>query len=136
VLWYGAQHADARGMVGMSWLVLGYMLHTTGELCLSPVGLSMVNKLSPKRMVATMLGAWYLATAFSQFLAGIIAQLTGVHETEGAVQTIPPPRETLGLYATVFGKIALASFAAAVLLVALTPLLKKWMHQGEEANLT
>lgn len=136
VLWYGAQHADARGMVGMSWLVLGYLLHTTGELCLSPVGLSMVNKLSPKRMVATMLGAWYLATAFSQFLAGIIAQLTGVHESEGAVQTIPPPRETLGLYATVFGKIALASFAAAVLLVVLTPLLKKWMHQGEEANLS
>lgn len=133
VLWYGSQHADSRGMVGMSWLILGYLLHTTGELCLSPVGLSMVNKLSPKRMVATMLGAWYLATAFSQFLAGIIAQLTGVHESEGAVQTIPPPRETLGLYAEVFGKIALASFVAAVLLVFLTPFLKRWMHQEDES---
>ena len=42
----------------MSWLILAYGLHTTGELCLSPVGLSMVNKLAPRRMVATMLGAW------------------------------------------------------------------------------
>jgi POT family proton-dependent oligopeptide transporter len=132
VLWYGAQHADGRGMVGMTWLLLAYLLHTTGELCLSPVGLSMVNKLSPKRMVATMLGAWYLATAFSQFLAGIIAQLTGVHEAAaGAAQTIPAPRETLGVYAEVFGKIAMASFVAAVLLVALTPFLKRWMHQDD-----
>jgi POT family proton-dependent oligopeptide transporter len=132
VLWYGAQHADSRGMVGMSWLILGYLLHTTGELCLSPVGLSMVNKLSPKRMVATMLGAWYLATAFSQFLAGIIAQLTGVHESEGGAQSIPVPRETLGLYAEVFGKIALASLVAAVFLVVLTPFLKNWMHQEDD----
>jgi POT family proton-dependent oligopeptide transporter len=132
VLWYAAQHADSRGMVGMSWLILAYLLHTTGELCLSPVGLSMVNKLSPKRMVATMLGAWYLATAFSQYLAGIIAQLTGVHESEGAVQTIPVPRETLGVYGEVFGKIALASFVAAAVLVALTPFLKSWMHQDDE----
>ena len=131
-LWYGAQHADSRGMVGMAWLLLAYLLHTTGELCLSPVGLSMVNKLSPKRMVATMLGAWYLATAFSQYLAGIIAQLTGVHESEGAVQVIPPPRETLPVYADVFGKIALASFVAAAVLAALTPFIKKWMHQDDE----
>ncbi len=131
-LWYGARHADPRGMVSMGWLLLGYLLHTTGELCLSPVGLSMVNKLSPRRMVATMLGAWYLATAFSQFLAGIIAQLTGVHEAPGgAAQTIPVPRETLGVYAEVFGKIALASLVAAALLVLLTPFLKRWMHQDE-----
>lgn len=132
-LWYGSRHADARGMVGMSWLLLAYLLHTTGELCISPVGLSMVNKLSPKRMVATMLGAWYLATAFSQFLAGIIAQLTGVHDDGGAVQTIPIPRETLGTYAEVFGKIALASFVAASLLAVLAPFIKRWMHQDDDA---
>ena len=45
--WYGAQTADQRGMVALGWLLLGYLLHTTGELCLSPVGLSMVTKLSP-----------------------------------------------------------------------------------------
>ena len=65
-LWYGAQKADARGMVAVSWLLLGYLLHTTGELCLSPVGLSMVTKLSPRRLVSTVMGAWFLATAFSR----------------------------------------------------------------------
>ncbi len=129
-LWLGAHYADARGMVGMSWLLLAYMLHTTGELCLSPVGLSMVSKMAPARMVATMMGAWYLATAFSQYLAGLIAMLTGVHE-EGATgpQVIPPPIETLHLYADVFAKIAVASFVAAVVLMVLTPFVKKWMHE-------
>ena len=65
-------------MVAVTWLFLGYLLHTTGELCLSPVGLSIVTKLSPARLVSTVMGAWFLATAFSQFLAAIIAQFTGV----------------------------------------------------------
>ena len=80
--WYGAQSANDRGMVAVVWLLLGYLLHTTGELCLSPVGLSMVTKLSPARIVSTVMGAWFLATAFSNYLAGAIAQLTGV-EGEG-----------------------------------------------------
>ncbi|MFO0682890.1 MAG: peptide MFS transporter [Sandaracinus sp.] len=134
VLWIGGEGATERGMVGMTWLVLAYLLHTTGELCLSPVGLSMVSKLSPARMVATMMGAWYLATAFSQFFAGLIAMLTGVsgEESEGP-QVIPPPAETLHLYSDVFVKIAIASFAAAVILAILTPFVKKWMHEGENA---
>ncbi|MBN8612886.1 MAG: peptide MFS transporter [Deltaproteobacteria bacterium] len=132
VLWLGARSADGRGMVGMSWLVLAYLLHTTGELCLSPVGLSMVSKLAPGRMVATMMGAWYLATAFSQYLASVIATLTGVSEEEGGgAGTIPLPTETLDVYADVFLKIAIASGVAAVLLAALTPLIKKWMHEHE-----
>jgi POT family proton-dependent oligopeptide transporter len=123
-------------MVGMGWLILAYLLHTTGELCLSPVGLSMVSKLSPTRMVATMMGAWYLATAFSQFLAGIIARLTGVSEEHGGEgpQTIPPPIETLAIYADVFQKIAIASFVAAILLAVLTPFIKKWMHEDAQAE--
>jgi POT family proton-dependent oligopeptide transporter len=133
-LWLGARYADARGMVGMSWLLLAYLLHTTGELCLSPVGLSMVSKMAPARMVATMMGAWYLATAFSQFFAGLIAMLTGVQEdgAEGP-QVIPPPIETLHLYADVFAKIAVASFAAAVVLMLLTPFVKRWMHEAPHA---
>lgn len=130
-LWLGAQNADARGMVGMGWLVLAYLLHTTGELCLSPVGLSMVSKLSPARMVATMMGAWYLATAFSQFLAGIIARFTGVGGEGGSEgpQAVPPPLETLPIYAGVFGQIAIACAVAAVVLAFLTPFIKRWMHE-------
>lgn len=126
--WYGAQTADDRGMVWMGWLLLGYMLQTTGELCLSPVGLSMVVKLSPRRIVSTVMGAWFLATAFSNLLAGIIAGLTGVGG-DGDENIIPIPRDTVHVYGDVFRAIMIAGFVAAAALFALAPLLKKWMHE-------
>lgn len=130
VLWYAAEHADGRGMVGMSWLLLAYLLHTTGELCLSPVTLGLISKLSPKTIVATMMGTYYLGTAFSQYLAGIIATFTGVEEHGGSGPTlIPPPVETLPLYSDVFYKIAIATVVAAVLMFAISPILKKWTHE-------
>lgn len=133
-LWYGASLADERGMVSVAWLLLGYMLHTTGELCLSPVGLSMVTRLSPKRMVSTVMGAWFLATAFSNYLAGMIAALTGVTAEEGATQTIPPPIETVNVYGDVFGQIALFAIGASVVLFALSPFLNRWTYEGVEVS--
>ena len=128
--WYGAQTADDSGMVGLSWLALGYLLQTTGELCLSPVGLSMITKLSPATLVSTVMGTWFLATAFSQFLAAIIAQFTGVtHGGNAGGNMIPPPLETVNIYGGVFGKIAIAAIASAVLCFMLVPLLKRWMHE-------
>ena len=127
--WYGAQHADDRGMVAVSWLFLGYLLHTTGELCLSPVGLSMVTKLSPAFLVSTVMGTWFLATAFSQFLAAIIAQFTGVgHGAEGET-IVPVPLETVNVYGDVFGKIAMTAIISSIICFALSPILKKWMHE-------
>ena len=122
-----AQTADPRGMVALSWLFLGYLLHTTGELCLSPVGLSMITKLSPRRLISTVMGAWFLATAVSQLAAGIIAQFTGV--TEGESSTIPIPKETVHVYGDVFGKVAIAAGISAVLCFAISPLLTRWMHE-------
>jgi POT family proton-dependent oligopeptide transporter len=127
-LWYGAHSADARGMVAMSWLLLGYLLQTTGELCLSPVGLSMVTALSPKRTVSTVMGAWFLAMAFSNYLAGVIATFTGVAQPAEGVQTVPPPIETVGIYAAVFGKIAIAAILSGIVLIGLAPLLTRWAH--------
>lgn len=131
--WYGAQAADDRGMVALSWLFLGYLLHTTGELCLSPVGLSMITKLSPAFLVSTVMGLWFLATAFSQFLAAIIAQFTGVGHG-GEENVIPAPTHTVDLYGSVFGKIALAAIISSIICFALAPLLKKWMHEGEHGE--
>lgn len=133
--WYGAQTADARGMVWMGWLFLAYLLQTTGELCLSPVGLSMITKLSPKLLVSTMMGAWFLATAFSQFLAAIIAQFTGVGEGSGdEASRIPIPSETVHVYGDVFGKIAVAALVSAAICFLLVPLLKAWMHEEEASS--
>ena len=126
--WYGAQMSDERGMVALQWLAIGYLLHTSGELCLSPVGLSMVTKLAPARLVSTVMGAWFLATAFSQFLAAIIAQFTGVTGPADSGQTVPAPIETVGVYGGVFGGIAVMACVAAVVCFALSPLLSRWMH--------
>ena len=131
-LWYGATQCDDQGMVAVGWLLAGYLLHTTGELCLSPVGLSMVTKLSPARIVGAVMGAWFLATAFSAFLAGLIATLTGVSHAEGEEQLIPAPLETVGIYGDVFGKIAIAALISALIVFALSPLLKKWMHADKQ----
>jgi POT family proton-dependent oligopeptide transporter len=133
-LWYGAQVADSRGMVGLSWLLLGYLLHTTGELCLSPVGLSMVTKLSPMRIVSTVMGAWFLATAFSGYLAGIIAALTGVHGEGEGPQVVPPPIDTVNLYGDVFGQIAVIAVISSLICFAISPILRKWMHPDVEQN--
>jgi proton-dependent oligopeptide transporter, POT family len=127
--WYGTTLADDRGMVHMSWLIFGYLLQTTGELCLSPVGLSMVTKLSPSRIVSTVMGAWFLATAFSNYLAGAIARLTGVTDSEGGEKVIPVPSETVHVYGDVFGKIAIAAIISAAICFVLVPLLKRWMHE-------
>jgi dipeptide/tripeptide permease len=127
--WMGAQAADERGMVGISWLFLGYLLQTTGELCLSPVGLAMVTRLSPVWLVSTVMGVWFLATAFSQFLAAIIAQFTGVGNGSGDSTTIPIPRETVHVYGDVFGTIALTAIGSSVICFILAPLLKRWMHE-------
>jgi proton-dependent oligopeptide transporter, POT family len=134
--WYGAVTASERGMVGVLWLVLGYLLQTTGELCLSPVGLSMITRLSPLHLVSTMMGTWFLATAFSQYLAAIISQFTGVEESGGG-GGVPVPSETLMVYGNVFAKIALAALISSAICFALVPLLKRWTHpeapaEGEE----
>lgn len=133
--WYGAQIADQRGMVFLGWLLLGYLLQTTGELCLSPVGLAMITKLSPARLVSTVMGSWFLATAFSQFLAAIIAQFTGVtHGGNGEGSTIPVPKETVHVYGDVFGTIAISAAVSGAICLLLSPLLNYWMHSEVDSG--
>ncbi|MDA0803674.1 MAG: peptide MFS transporter [Planctomycetota bacterium] len=135
VFWYGATNADAHGIVALQWIMLGYLLQTTGELCLSPVGLSMVTRLSPTRLVSTIMGAWFLATAFSHFLAAFIAKLSGIKEEAGADGAVTPlPIETVGIYGELFKGIALIAMAAGVVALLISPLLKKWMHEGRDHN--
>ena len=132
VLWYGTRLADSRGMVAMVWLCLAYLLHTTAELCLSPVGLSMITKLSPLRLVATMMGVWFLATAYSQYLAAIVAQFTDV--AKGASISVPPPSETVHVYGHVWGVITVFAIASAVICFALAGQLTRWMHTEADSE--
>lgn len=92
------------------WLAGVYLIHTIGELCLSPIGLSMVTKLAPPRVSSLAMGLWLGSSAAANYLAGILkAQLDKVH--------VP-----------IFGFLIVSSIGPALLLLAITPLLKKWMH--------
>jgi POT family proton-dependent oligopeptide transporter len=128
MLYFGAQY-NVGGRVAAYWLLLMYLLLTTGELCSSPVGLSMVTKLTPSHLVNTVMGSWFLATAFSQFLAAIIAQFAAVDTGTG--NFVPDPIDTVHMYGDVYGMIAIAAAAFGVLCLIMSPVLKKWMHTDQ-----
>ncbi len=128
--WLGAQNCTEVGMVAISWLTLGILLQTTGELCLSPVGLSTMTKLSPKLLVSTLMGAWFLATAFSQYLAAIISQFTSVGgHGGGSAGDLPAPIDTVNVYGDVFQSICYTAIGCGIVCIVLSPVLKYLMHQ-------
>ena len=99
----------------MFWLILCYFLHATGELCLSPIGLSMITKLSPKGVTGILMGTWFLAYSFAQYVAALIAQLTGVKEGGAVAATLPEPTETVMVYGSVFGSIGWVALGVGML---------------------
>ena len=90
----------------------------------------MITKLSPAHLVSTAMGSWFLATAFSQYLAAIISQFTGVEQEGGGDASIPAPIETVNIYGDVFGTIAIWAVASGVVCLMISPILKYWMHEG------
>ncbi len=126
VLVLGIQFAGPEGMVALGFLLVGYMLHTTGELCLSPVGLSMVTKLSPKETVGLVMGAWFLSSSFAHYIAGLFAKLASA--PEGGQMEQMAATERLPIYAELFGTIALIALAVGIVCLLLSPKLKEWMH--------
>ncbi|HJS55258.1 MAG TPA: peptide MFS transporter [Chitinophagaceae bacterium] len=112
------------GVVSLFFFALGYFFMVTGELCLSPIGLSAITKLSPGKMVGLMMGMWFLASSYGQYLAGIIGSLMAIPTDTGPTLSAA---ESLPIYTDVFRKIALVAAASGVLLFMLSPILKKWM---------
>lgn len=125
-LWLGAVGSQDTGIVPLFWLILGIALQTTGELCLSPVGLSMITKLSPQRVVGVMMGAWFLASAEAQYVASVIARLTKIQGAEHAAGAVPPTA-TVMVYGSVFGGIAVIALMIGILMCAVSPLLARRM---------
>jgi proton-dependent oligopeptide transporter, POT family len=124
---YGAHQADSNGMVAAGWLALAYLLHTTGELCLSPVGLSMVTKLSVTRVVGLMMGVWFLSSAFSHYVAGLIAAGASVNETPGATVG---GEQSLAVYVSTFGFLAWVAVGVGAAVLAVSPLVRRFMHES------
>ena len=124
----GGARADAGVLVSPIWLTLAYLFHTSGELCLSPVGLSYVTKVAPARFASLLMGAWLLANAAANKIAGALAAYTPVPgETRAAeagglggfLQHVSSTN--LGFY-SIF---VVSSFAAAGLMLLFVPLLKR-----------
>ena len=121
----GLQFVDATGMVPLLTLVVLYMLHTSGELFLSPIGLSMVTKLAPKNIAGTAMGGWFLSFAIANYAGGLIATLTGGHGGSGAETSVA---DGLAQYTDVFSTIGYVLVAFAVLIALLSKPLNKLMH--------
>jgi POT family proton-dependent oligopeptide transporter len=124
VVW-GAKYADASFREPLLLLGLLYLLHTTGELCLSPVGLSEITKLSVPSVVSFMMAVWFLASSIAQFIGGKIAAMTGT-ETVGGQVLDPAAALHTSLYW--FVRIGWAGIGAGALFVVLSPFLKHWAH--------
>ena len=113
------------GRVSFVWYALGYLLLTTGELCISPIGLSMITKLSPPKFTGMMMGFWFLASALGQHLAGVIGTLMAI-PSEGGNAAVSPVA-SLAIYSGVFMKIFYVSIGGGIVLLLLIPTLKRWM---------
>ena len=117
----GARASDGGVLVSPVWLVVTYALHTFGELWLSPIGLSTVTKLAPIKFTSLLMGLWFFSTAIAEFLAGHLASLSDRVE-RGEIFHL------LGGQADFFLVFVVTSVAAGVLLLALSPWLKRLTH--------
>jgi len=130
------QHA-ADMKAAMIWLVLAYLFHTLGELCISPVGLSMVTKLAPLRLASLMMGVWLLINFFANLLAGYVGAFSEHMGEFGWMRafaaSVGVREEHAGLLG-IFGGIAVVLIAFSVLLWSISGRIVSWMHGAEDVR--
>jgi proton-dependent oligopeptide transporter, POT family len=122
---WAAQSAAGGELASVWWLVLAYFVLEIGEMCLSPIGLSAVTQLSVARVVGVMMGAFWLATAYSEVIAAQLAKLASVDIPEGATINFA---EASGNYAQLFELSAFIGLGVGALYFVLTPLLRRGMN--------
>ena len=125
VLVFGSQFVNETGQVAMIWLILAYLLHTTGELCLSPVGLSAVTKLSIGNVVGVSMGTWFLATALSETVATRLGRMAALPTNGGEATDIAA---ALASYTQLFEFLMWTGIGVGVFMIVISPILKRWMH--------
>ena len=125
VLVYGAQFAGPDFKVPLMFLMLAYLLHTTGELFISPVGLSQMTKLATATLISTLMGVWFLSNAWAQWLGALIAQMTATETVAGQVLNA---ERSLSTYVSVFYEIGLWAIGLGLLLMLASGFLKRLAH--------
>lgn len=121
VLVLGANSVGMENMTPVIFIFLIYLLHTTGELCLSPVGLSAMNRLAPAHMASLIMGTWFFASATGNFVAGLIAAATGSEAASGEGAA----KETV---LAVYSQIGWITVGVGVAVIVISPLIKRLMH--------
>jgi len=115
---WGANSVGTGALTPVIFLFLIYLLHTTGELCLSPVGLSAMARLAPLHLASFVMGAWFYMTAVGNFVAGKIGEATGGESGEMSQD----------LVLAIYSKIGWVAIGVSVVVLAVSPFVKRWMH--------
>ncbi|MFK8029258.1 MAG: peptide MFS transporter [Gammaproteobacteria bacterium] len=124
----GMKASGTDGMTAVYFIFLVYWIHTMGELMLSPVGLSAVTKLAPARVVGMTMGAWFLYSGLSNFLAGVIARTTGAETLGGQLTNVAAAKAG---YVEVYLNVAYTATGIAIFMLLISPIIKKWMHNAD-----
>lgn len=127
VLVWGANASGLGNLTPVFFICMIYLLHTTGELCLSPVGLSAMTRLSTPNMVGLIMGAWFLASGAGNFVAAQIAKLTSSSQLEN-LNPEAALAETQRTVLEVYSQIGWIAVGVGVALIAISPLIKRMMH--------
>jgi POT family proton-dependent oligopeptide transporter len=123
VFYYTKFFANANGITSLDLFTFGWFIITFGELCLSPIGMSAMTKLSPAKLQAVMMGMWFLASAYGQYFAGLLgAKIAGASENSTNL-------EKLVIYADGYKQLAIYALIAGLLLILISPLVKKLMQE-------
>lgn len=124
LLMMGMQSADDAGMIPWYWLAGLYLVHTSGELCVSPVGLSMVTKLAPEKMTGMVMGAWFVSIACANYAAGLFSKIAGEVEIPKDATGV----DALNGYTTAFTPILYLAVGLGIVLFLASRLVNKLMH--------
>jgi POT family proton-dependent oligopeptide transporter len=123
IFYYTKFFADTTGKTSLNLFTFGWFIITFGELCLSPIGLSAMSRLSPQKTQAVMMGIWYLASAYGQYFAGLLgANIASA--SENATNS-----EKLNVYADGYHQLAIYALLAGVILIVISPFVKKLMQE-------
>ncbi len=123
VFYYTRFFANVDGITSLNIFTLAYLVITIGELCLSPIGLSIVTKLSPKHLSGMMMGMWFLASAYGQYAAGLLGAGMSSPDQNASLMT------KLQSYTDGYYQLSIYALVAGVILIAISPLIRKLMQE-------
>jgi POT family proton-dependent oligopeptide transporter len=123
IFYYTKFFADLNGRTSLGIFTFGWFIITFGELCLSPIGMSAMTKLSPQKLQAVIMGMWFLASAYGQYFAGLLG--ANIAEASKDATNL----EKLNTYADGYQQLAIYALVAGILLIAISPLIKKLMQE-------